>query len=155
MALSNITASQIVNAMESDNVAHHNNNPLEDKIVRADIRVREIVNDAHNDRTQDETSVPLIEQPNPSTQDVKDQECAEEMRSWWNNEMKKHMNQPDGYSKVAVLLIKWADELDELKTKKEVSRTTAYYTIVANTRRLTNWTPFSASVSSTRPQSLS
>jgi hypothetical protein len=34
--------------------------------------------------------------------------------------MKKHMNQPNGYANVAVLLIKWADELDELKTRKEV-----------------------------------
>jgi hypothetical protein len=30
------------------------------------------------------------------------------------------MNLPEGYEQVSVLIIKWADELDELKTKAEV-----------------------------------
>jgi hypothetical protein len=118
MALANMTAAHIVDAMESS-IVPRNTNPLKNKVVHADIRVQGIDDDDTGSR-QDEASVQLVEQPNPSSQDIEDQERAEEMRTWWNNEMKKHMNQPDGYAKVAVLLIKWADELDELKTKNEV-----------------------------------
>ena len=152
MALTNMTASHIVDAMEADNVARIHN-PLKDKIVHADIRVRDIVNDIGNEPQDEETNVSLIEQTNSTTQDVQDQERAEEMQSWWNNEMKKHMNQPDGYAKVAVLLIKWADELDELKTKREVLATRRVPTDNANMYRRPSSTPSSANASSTRPQS--
>jgi hypothetical protein len=126
MALANITAARIVHAMESS-IVPRNTNPLKNKVVHADvdIRVHDIEDDIGRPR-QDEISEQLVEQPNPSSQDVEEQERAEEMRTWWNNEMKKHMNQPDGYAKVAVLLIKWADELDELKTKDEVRFTLNY-----------------------------
>ena len=39
---------------------------------------------------------------------------------WWNEAIAKNMNLPEGYEQVSVLIIKWADELDELKTKAEV-----------------------------------
>lgn len=118
MALASISASRFVDAMETS-IVPRNSNPLKNKVVHADIRVQGIEDDT-NGPVEDETSLQLVEQPTPSAEDVEVQERAEEMQSWWNNEMKKHMNQPDGYAKVAVLLIKWADELDELKTKKEV-----------------------------------
>ena len=118
MALTNITAARIVEAMESSLVPR-NANLLKNKVVHADIRVQGIEDDT-NGPEEDVMSVQLVEQPNPSSQDIEDQERAEEMRMWWNNEMRKHMNQPDGYAKVAVLLIKWADELDDIKTKDEV-----------------------------------
>lgn len=117
MALSNITAGHIVAAMKSD-IPPRNTNPLKNKVVHADIRVSGIDDDVGQLQEDNGSSVQLIERP--STEDAEDQERAEEMQTWWNNEMKKHMNQPDGYAKVAVLLIKWADELDELRTKKEV-----------------------------------
>lgn len=104
--------------METDLVPR-NSNPLIDKIVHADIRVRGI-EDVDADSRSDVSNVQLVEQPLPNDQDVGEQERAEEMQSWWNSEMRKHMNQPDGYAKVGVLLIKWADDLDELKTRKEV-----------------------------------
>lgn len=43
-----------------------------------------------------------------------------EMQTWWDETIAKTMI-PDSYDKVAVLLIKWADEIDELKTRDEVS----------------------------------
>jgi phosphatidate phosphatase APP1 len=39
---------------------------------------------------------------------------------WWDEAIVKNMDLPDGYVKVAVLLCKWDDELDELKTGAEV-----------------------------------
>jgi len=118
MALTNITAARIIDAMESSLVPR-NANLLKNKVVHADIRVQGIEDDT-NGPEEDAMGVQLVEQPNPSSQDIDDQESAEEMRMWWNNEMRKHMNQPEGYAKVAVLLIKWADELDDIKTKDEV-----------------------------------
>lgn len=121
MALASISASRLVDAMETS-IVPRNSNPLKNKVVHADIRVQGIEDDI-NVPTQDEPSVQLVEQPTPSAEDVETQERAEEMQSWWNNEMKKHMDQPDGYAKVAVLLIKWDDELDELNTRNEVCLT--------------------------------
>ncbi|KAF2023891.1 hypothetical protein EK21DRAFT_94543 [Setomelanomma holmii] len=123
MALSKVTAGQVVAAMKAD-VAPRNSNPLKNKVVHADIRVSSIDDDVGK-LPENELSVQLIEQP--TRQDVEDQERAEEMQTWWNNAMRKHMNQPDGYAKVAVLLIKWADELDELKTKKEAAELDALF----------------------------
>lgn len=117
MALASIPASRLVGAMETS-IVPRNSNPLKNKVVHADIRVQGIEDDP-NGSIHDETSAQLVEQPTPSAEDVETQERAEEMQSWWNNEMKKHMDQPDGYAKVAVLLIKWDDELDELNTKNE------------------------------------
>lgn len=133
MALANVTAAQIVDAMEGtsrnnmiNNNNNNNHNPLKNKVVHADIRVQGIEDDDSGKPKHDETNVQLVEQSQPCTQDVEEQERAEEMQTWWNNEMKKHMNQPDGYAKVAVLLIKWDDELDELKTRKEVRMRPGY-----------------------------
>jgi hypothetical protein len=117
MAPTNIIASHAIDAMET--ITPHSNNPLQDQVVHADI----VVTGIDDNRTllkRKQTNASLIEQPNLSDKDAEKQAQAEDMRTWWNTEMKKHMNQPDGYARVAVLLIKWADELDELKTKKEV-----------------------------------
>ncbi|KAH7095572.1 hypothetical protein FB567DRAFT_32882 [Paraphoma chrysanthemicola] len=124
MALSNITAGHVIAAMKPD-VAPRNSNPLKNKVVHADIRVSGIDDDVGQSPEGNGASVQLIKQP--TTEDAEDQERAEEMQTWWNNEMKKHMNQPDGYAKVAVLLIKWADELDELKTKNEAAELDALF----------------------------
>jgi hypothetical protein len=122
MALSNVTAAQMVDVIEAS-IAPRNSNPLKNKVVHADIRVQAIDDDNGVGPKQDETSGQLVEQSQTCTQDAEEQERSEEMQSWWKNEMRKHMDQPDGYTSVAVLLIKWADELDELKTKKEVGLT--------------------------------
>lgn len=46
----------------------------------------------------------------------------QEQHSHWNEAVAQYMNLPDGYSKVAVGLIKWIDELDDLRTHEKVCR---------------------------------
>ncbi|KAF2107950.1 hypothetical protein BDV96DRAFT_531390 [Lophiotrema nucula] len=43
---------------------------------------------------------------------------AETMQIWWDKAIASQM--PGGYHKVAVLLLKWTDELDELKVRHEI-----------------------------------
>jgi hypothetical protein len=151
MALANMTA-HLVDAMESSIAARGtNNNPLKNKVVHADIRVHGI-DDDFNVTSPEEAGAQLVEQPHPSTQDVEDQERAEEMQTWWNTEMRKHMNQPDGYAKVAVLLIKWADELDDLKTKDEVCAAMTAETPDADCPRPLSSKHSSATASTIRPR---
>jgi hypothetical protein len=42
------------------------------------------------------------------------------MKMWWNDSIARNLNIPENYTQVAVLLIKWSDELDELNTRNEV-----------------------------------
>ena len=49
------------------------------------------------------------------------QEYSVVMQDWWTEAIARNMGTPRGYAKVAVLLLKWADELDELQTSNEVS----------------------------------
>ena len=49
------------------------------------------------------------------------QEHSVEMQDWWAEAIARNMGAPSGYAKVAVLLLKWEDELDELRTSNEVS----------------------------------
>lgn len=46
--------------------------------------------------------------------------CQSEMQGWWDQSIRKYLGLPDGYQKVSVLLIKWDDEIDQLKVKQEV-----------------------------------
>lgn len=46
---------------------------------------------------------------------------TELMQMWWDEAVADHMDPPDEYHKVAVLLLKWKDTLDELGVWKEVS----------------------------------
>lgn len=63
-----------------------------------------------------------MEPSNEAAEDGVDKEHADNMRMWWNEAIAKNMNLPEGYEQVAVLIIRWADELDELNTKAEVLR---------------------------------
>jgi hypothetical protein len=54
-------------------------------------------------------------------EDDAEQEQAHEMQLWWDEAVARTMYLPEGYSQVSVLLVKWEDELDELKTRTEVS----------------------------------
>jgi hypothetical protein len=49
-----------------------------------------------------------------------DQQRTTEMQEWWDNSVAKNLR-PDGYVNVAVLLINWAEEIDELRTFPEAS----------------------------------
>ncbi|KAI4609127.1 hypothetical protein J4E83_008768 [Alternaria metachromatica] len=48
------------------------------------------------------------------------QEHSVVMQDWWAEAIARNMGTPRGYAKVTVLLLKWADELDELQTSNEV-----------------------------------
>ena len=70
----------------------------------------------------EQLAVPVV-QLQPSVVDPKDdadKKQAALMRMWWDEAMARHMVLSEGYSHVAVLIIRWADYLDDLKTKKEV-----------------------------------
>lgn len=56
-----------------------------------------------------------------STNGVTDEENSR-MQVCWNQAMCKEMEIPEGYQSVAVLIIKWCKELDQLKSESEVSQ---------------------------------
>lgn len=57
------------------------------------------------------TNTPLA--PNP--------EADEKLQRQWNEAICRNMDLPKGYAQVAVLIVKWADHLDDLSTLEEVS----------------------------------
>lgn len=77
--------------------------PLSNKVIHADIRI---------------ASEPYQIEDITSSAGFVSEETS--MKMWWNDSIARHLNTPDDYTQVAVLLIKWADELDELYTQHEV-----------------------------------
>lgn len=49
------------------------------------------------------------------------EEDNSKMQVCWNRAMCGEMNIPEGHQNVAVLIIKWAEDIDELESGKEVS----------------------------------
>ncbi|KAF2278298.1 uncharacterized protein EI97DRAFT_355512, partial [Westerdykella ornata] len=92
-------------------------NPLKDKVFHADIRI-ESIEDCSNNEQADQDST-LVEQNSQDAEDKETQEKAAEMQVWWEESIARYMGLNDGYENVAVLLIKWDDGLDELKTREE------------------------------------
>ncbi|KAL6707394.1 hypothetical protein ACN47E_004173 [Coniothyrium glycines] len=115
MAFPATTAARIVNAMTND-IVPHNTNPLPNKVIHADIRIQGI--DDEPETTTSQSLVAVVQEERNDENDAF-RKAAERMRVHWEQAIGKDMRQPDGYSHVAVLLIKWADELDQLKTAKE------------------------------------
>lgn len=95
-------------------------NPLKNKVVHADIRIQSIEDEPKHDGSYPESDTRVV-QSAPNEEDTEYQQKAAEMQMWWEEAIGRNMDLPEGYDKVAVLLIKWADELDELKTAAEVS----------------------------------
>jgi hypothetical protein len=123
MELSNNVTSQIVDAMENDispKTLHPNANPL-NKVYHADITINSYDDVPASDAGAASPRTPLIKLDSETPEDGANAERASDMQVWWDEAIAKNMDLPDGYNKVAVLLVKWEDELDELKTKKEVS----------------------------------
>lgn len=52
-----------------------------------------------------------------TSQDDQDESRLQEC---WDENIAKNLNLPEGYRDVQVLMIKWADDIDELKTREEV-----------------------------------
>jgi hypothetical protein len=95
---------------------------LKDTVFHANIQIQSIENGSVGS-----SDAPKEELPSEHhTIDRQDAERAALMQSWWDEAIVRNMDLPDGYTDVAVLLIKWDDELDELKTGEEVTRTTPY-----------------------------
>lgn len=69
---------------------------------------------------QSSSSSRIEEAPVMSPKSVTD-ESQSRMRALWNSVMCKAMEVPQGYQNVAVLIIKWTEKLDELKSADEVS----------------------------------
>ena len=55
----------------------------------------------------------------------KTQEHPVAMQNWWAEAIARNMGRPRVYANVAVLLLKWTDELDEFKTGEEVSNSSS------------------------------
>lgn len=58
-----------------------------------------------------------------SSHGVTDEENSK-MQVIWDQAMCKEMQIPSGYQNVAVLIIKWTEELDQVKSGSEVGRLT-------------------------------
>ncbi|KAF1839785.1 hypothetical protein BDW02DRAFT_486233 [Decorospora gaudefroyi] len=119
MALSSSTAAHVVDTMAPE-MAPRIVNPYPNKVIHADIRIQGVEEDRRQDGfpPQSDEPEPVVESK-PSAADVEYQDRAAEMQNWWAEAMARNMDLPEGYSKVAVLLIKWAPELDELNTGDE------------------------------------
>lgn len=90
--------------------------PLKTKVFHPDIQGIQIT-------SIEDASIKITEASQKRSRaldDTVNEEHAAEMRMWWEEAIAKDMDMPDGYQRVSVLLIKWADELDELKTREEV-----------------------------------
>jgi hypothetical protein len=119
MALSSTTA-HVMDAMATE-IAPRIVNPYPNKVIHADIRIQSIDEETRHDPSLPQSArdePPVESRPTAAGQEY--QERAAEMQNWWAEAIARNMNLPEGYTKVAVLLIKWAEELDELNTSVEV-----------------------------------
>ncbi|KAF2011644.1 hypothetical protein BU24DRAFT_286054 [Aaosphaeria arxii CBS 175.79] len=111
---------QLLDTMESE-ISPIAANPLSNTVfhARADIRIESTSIDPPIE-SQDWGSQQLLDHGRPNGEEEHAiQERAAEMQSWWDDAIARNMNLPDGYQEAAVLIIKWDDELDELKTRDE------------------------------------
>ena len=118
MALSSTPAAHVADAMATE-IAPRIVNPYPNKVIHADIRIQSIDEESKHDRNFSQSNEPLV-QSKPSAENADNEKAAEMQATWFAEAIAKNMDLPDGYSKVAVLLIKWADHLDELGTGEEV-----------------------------------
>lgn len=87
--------------------------------AQADLRIQSCEDISKRDAPAPQKKPALVES-GPGKKEVDYATSTESQANWWAEAIAKNMDLPDGYSKVAVLLIKWADELDELRTGEEV-----------------------------------
>ncbi|KNG52710.1 homeobox domain-containing protein [Stemphylium lycopersici] len=86
--------------------------------AQADLRIQSCEDISKRDAPAPQKKPALVES-GPGKKEVDYATSTESQANWWAEAIAKNMDLPDGYSKVAVLLIKWADELDELRTGEE------------------------------------
>ncbi|KAG9191752.1 hypothetical protein G6011_10486 [Alternaria panax] len=114
---------RVANTATTD-TAPRNTNPLPDKVINADIRIRSVADEPTRNGQTRQPDGPLVE----STPAAEHGSAgAETQKNWWSEAIAKNMHLPDGYARVAVLLIKWADNLDELRTADEAEELEALF----------------------------
>ncbi|KAL1800764.1 hypothetical protein ACET3X_001106 [Alternaria dauci] len=106
-------------------IAPSNINPLPGKSINADFQIRYVEDETRRSGSAPQNDEALVE-TTPGKQDD-DSSSAEAQKNWWAEAIAKNMDVADGYSKVAVLLIKWADHLDELRTADEARELDALF----------------------------
>ncbi|KAH8645011.1 hypothetical protein IG631_02475 [Alternaria alternata] len=99
-------------------IAPANANPLPGKSINADFQIRYVEDELRRNEPVPQNGEPLVETTPGKEDDASSN--AEAQKNWWAEAIAKNMDIADGYTKVAVLLIKWADHLDELRTADEV-----------------------------------
>lgn len=118
MALWSHAPSEVVDAMESA-IAIRDPADLRNKIFHLETRI-ESVEDAPKPHQDIPSEPQFIATSDTADEDDAQRKRAAEMQMWWDEAIVRNMDLPDGYARVAVLLIKWDDELDELQTSAEV-----------------------------------
>jgi hypothetical protein len=69
----------------------------------------------------DTTSLPSPLSLNPpEIRDTRDDQHEAKLQQCWDKSIAKHMDLPDGYRNVHVLVIKWEDAIDQLEVREEV-----------------------------------
>ncbi|OJD35112.1 homeobox domain containing protein [Diplodia corticola] len=63
----------------------------------------------------------------PSVSKTEERETNEKLQEQWSDAICRNMNLPKGYAQVAVLIVKWAEHLDELRTAEEVEKLTEVF----------------------------
>lgn len=92
---------------------------LKDKVFHANIQIQSIEDVSNRDEPSREESR-LVHSSESALEAAAHPGRAALMQSWWDEAIVKNMDLPDGYSRAAVLIVKWDAELDELNTGQEV-----------------------------------
>jgi hypothetical protein len=88
----------------------------------------------------------------PEIRDAWDDQHEAKLQQCWDKSIAKHLDLPDEYRNVHVLVIKWQDAIGQLEVQEEVtlqSRMMGYLDICLTSQRLTSSDAFSR-MSSTR-----
>jgi hypothetical protein len=52
--------------------------------------------------------------------DASDDQQESKLQKCWDKSIAKHMDLPDGYHNIHVLMVKWHDDIDQLRVASEV-----------------------------------
>jgi len=119
MTLSATTTTRTANATA---IAPRNANLISNRVINAHVQNADV---QINIRNKPKDTEPTLQNDgllvdSTAEEDVNRAPSKECQATWWGEAIQQNMGLPGGYSKAAVLLIKWADELDELRTGQEV-----------------------------------
>lgn len=84
---------------------------------------------------QQSLATPPISSAGDAQSSTEDQNETQ-LQACWDKSIAKHMNLWEGYRDVHVLMVKWSDDVDQLKVKAEVRQDKTYVTYFTDTFRL-------------------